>query len=222
MELQDKLDGCVGWSKQSGACEAQGLGRPGLRAIVRDASRRPRLRSWFKEYDLNDNGELDRAELTQLLLFLHPEHPPDDALLDMLIERATAVESYSLQLRGSKDGVVSRMAAEKTIQRHDAYIRQKETLDGIFTKHDKDFVRLALPSPALPPPLPAPAASAAAAAPAAFCLFRRAAQAAHAAHAAHVAHAAHATHAPPPPPHHAPSRPLCHSRATSTARKCSP
>lgn len=98
-----------------------------------------KLDGWFKEYDLNDNGELDRAELTQLLLFLHPEHPPDDALLDMLIERATAVESYSLQLRGSKDGVVSRMAAEKTIQRHDAYIRQKETLDGIFTKHDKDF-----------------------------------------------------------------------------------
>ena len=88
----------------------------------------------------------------------------------MLIERATAVESYSLQLRGSKDGVVSRMAAEKTIQRHDAYIRQKETLDGIFTKHDKDFVRLALPSPALPPPLPAPAASAAAAAPAAHVI----------------------------------------------------
>lgn len=125
-----------------------------MRQCVSDASRRPRLRSWFKEFDLNQDGELDRNELRQLLLVLHPEHPPDDKLLDMLIERATAVESYSLQLKGSKDGSVSRMAAEKTIQRFDAYIRQKETLDDIFMKHDKDEVRLALPSPAPPPPVP--------------------------------------------------------------------
>jgi len=59
-------------------------------------------------------------------------------LLDTLIERATAVESYSLSLRGSKDGTVSRLAAEKTIQRHDAYVRQKAMLDDIFTKHDAD------------------------------------------------------------------------------------
>jgi len=97
-----------------------------------------KLDGWFKEFDLNQDGELDRNELRQLLLVLHPEHPPDDKLLDMLIERATAVESYSLQLKGSKDGSVSRMAAEKTIQRFDAYIRQKETLDDIFMKHDKD------------------------------------------------------------------------------------
>ena len=141
-------------ARQSGACEALAFGRPGLRATVRDASRRPRLRSWFKEFDLNQDGELDRDELKQLLLFLHPEYPPDDKLLDMLIERATSVESYSLNLSGSKDGRVSRMAAEKTIQRYDAYIRQKETLDDIFTKHDKDQVRLALPSPAPPPPFP--------------------------------------------------------------------
>ena len=97
-----------------------------------------KLDGWFKEFDLNQDGELDRDELKQLLLFLHPEYPPDDKLLDMLIERATSVESYSLNLSGSKDGRVSRMAAEKTIQRYDAYIRQKETLDDIFTKHDKD------------------------------------------------------------------------------------
>ena len=69
---------------------------------MRDANRRPRLRSWFKEYDLNEDGELDREELRQLLHFLHPAHPPDDPLLDMLIERATAVESYSLQAFGQE------------------------------------------------------------------------------------------------------------------------
>ena len=144
------------------------LGLPGLRATVRDASRCPRLRSWFKEFDLNGNGELERDELSQLLLFLHPENSPTlntpqhEALLDMLIERATSVDSYSLQLRGTKHGTVSRMAAEKTVQRYDAFIRQKATLDDIFEKHDADHVRhtplphaTAVAAPAAPC-LPAP------------------------------------------------------------------
>ena len=122
----------------------RGIGRPApgcARPWRWNASPRPRLRSWFKEFDTNDNGELERDELSALLLYLHPEHPPDDALLDMLIEKATAVESFSISLRGSKDGAVSRMAAQKTVQTYDAYIRQKKKLDEIFTTHDADNVR---------------------------------------------------------------------------------
>ena len=43
----------------------------------------------------------------------------------MLIERATAVESVSLRLRGDKNGVVSARHVAPTVQRFDAYVQQK-------------------------------------------------------------------------------------------------
>lgn len=69
---------------------------------------------------------------------LHPETPVEEEALDMLIERATAVESVSLRLRGDKDGVVSARHVGPTVQRYAAYVRQKKALDELFTKHDAD------------------------------------------------------------------------------------
>lgn len=59
-------------------------------------------------------------------------------ILDRLIERSTAIESSSLQLPGNKDGAVSRMAAEKTVQRYNTYVRQKKKLGEIFRTYDTD------------------------------------------------------------------------------------
>ena len=51
--------------------------------------------------------------------------PVLEETLDMLIERATAVESVSLRLRGDKNGVVSARHVAPTIIRFDAYVQQK-------------------------------------------------------------------------------------------------
>ena len=45
-----------------------------------------RLNSWFSEFDTNHNGSLERDELRKLLRHLHPDCPPDEAILDTLIE----------------------------------------------------------------------------------------------------------------------------------------
>jgi len=51
--------------------------------------------------------------------------PVLEETLDMLIERATAVESVSLRLRGDKNGVVSARHVAPTVHRFDAYVQQK-------------------------------------------------------------------------------------------------
>ena len=97
-----------------------------------------KIEAWFEEFDKDQNGELERDELRHLLSHLFPEHPPDETWLDTLIERATAIESYSLQIRGDKDGAVSKLAVAKAVERYGAYTRQQTLLDDIFGTHDVD------------------------------------------------------------------------------------
>ena len=55
-----------------------------------------RLNEWFQKFDTDKSGDLNRHELKQLLVHAHPDAPePSEEMLDMLIERATAVESGS-------------------------------------------------------------------------------------------------------------------------------
>ena len=70
---------------------------------------------WFEAFDSNNDGELNRDELRVLLTDLHPDNPPDEKMLDHLIERATAIESSSLTLAGRVDGTVGRASAMKTV-----------------------------------------------------------------------------------------------------------
>lgn len=97
-----------------------------------------KLDKWFEAFDSNNDGELNRDELRVLLTDLHPDNPPDEKMLDHLIERATAIESSSLTLAGRVDGTVGRASAMKTVERYDSYVRQKTKLDEIFGKHDVD------------------------------------------------------------------------------------
>ena len=96
------------------------------------------MRRWYSQFDTNRNGVLERDELRALLQHLHPDHAPDEKMLDWLIERATAIESFSLQLSGSLHGAVSRLAIMKTVEKYDAVIRQKTRLDEIFRTADVD------------------------------------------------------------------------------------
>lgn len=96
------------------------------------------IESWYSQFDTNRNGVLERDELRALLQHLHPDHAPDEKMLDWLIERATAIESFSLQLSGSLHGAVSRLAISKTVEKYDSVVRQKTRLDEIFGTADVD------------------------------------------------------------------------------------
>ena len=96
-----------------------------------------RLNEWFLKFDTDKSGDLNRHELKQLLVHAHPDAPePSEQMLDMLIERATAVESGSLKLRGDKDGTVSWLKLGPCIQKYDAFVRQQAIIEDYFSKHD--------------------------------------------------------------------------------------
>jgi len=96
------------------------------------------LRDWFGRFDDNNDGRLQRDELRALLTHLEPESPPDEATLDMLIVKATSIESSSLTIRGNKNGSVDWHAVQETVLRFRDHVREKGFLDGIFDRFDAD------------------------------------------------------------------------------------
>lgn len=141
--------GAFDLGREDKACTAMRKGGAGAHAAQqkkarltaqREAKRKEleaRLNEWFLKFDTDKSGDLNRQELKQLLVHAHPDAPePSEQMLDMLIERSTAVESGSLKLRGDKDGTVSWLKLGPCIQKYDAFVRQQAIIEDYFSKHD--------------------------------------------------------------------------------------
>ena len=74
----------------------------------REAERNQKIREevegWFTKFDTNGDGKLQRDELRALLTHLNPHRPPTDENLDFLIQKATAIVTFSMSLPGDKNG----------------------------------------------------------------------------------------------------------------------
>lgn len=107
-----------------------------------EAQRKARLDAevagWMEEFDLNRDSLLQRDELRALLTHLHPERPPTEETLDFLIERATAIESYSMRIKGNPNGDVSWHEVRPTVVRFHEYCKDQKYLDAIFRRFDAD------------------------------------------------------------------------------------
>lgn len=102
----------------------------------RQAKRQATLEAWFREFDVNQDGRLQRDELARLLTHLQPESPPQPTDLDFLIERATRVETHSMLMPGNRNGAIGWNDALETVLRYGDHVREKATLDGIFAEYD--------------------------------------------------------------------------------------
>ena len=52
-----------------------------------------KVNEWFKTFDKNHSGVLERDQLRELLIHLNPSTPPDESALDLLMEKATAIDT---------------------------------------------------------------------------------------------------------------------------------
>ena len=94
--------------------------------------------SWFKQFDFNQDGKLQREELRALLAHLEPERPATEENLDFLLEKATAIETYTMRIAGDKNGAVSWHEARKTVELYHEYCRDQKYLDSVFERFDYD------------------------------------------------------------------------------------
>ena len=58
--------------------------------------------------------------------------------MDFLIEKATAVESYSMRLSGNKDGEVAWHDARQTVLWYADYCKDQSYIDSVFKRFDDD------------------------------------------------------------------------------------
>ena len=107
-------------------------------ATVRNRQRQLRAKQqqfqigvWFKRFDVNRSGALERDEVQQLLTHLHPEHPPDARALDLLIEKATEIKTYSMLLKGDKNGAVYPEKILKVVSVYAAYVIASAAFDRL-------------------------------------------------------------------------------------------
>ena len=74
--------------------------------MMRQREHRKQVVAWIEQFDVNRSGALEREELRSLLTHLHPDSPPDDRALDLLITQATEIRSYTVTLKGDPHGAV--------------------------------------------------------------------------------------------------------------------
>jgi Ca2+-binding EF-hand superfamily protein len=116
----------------------------------RDAQRQEKLRAqleeWFEKFDSNGDGQFQRDELRELLIYLFPNNTaPAEETIDLLMIRATEIETSSLKVRGNKDGAVSRNELLETVLRYRDHIAEEKYLNGFFEEYDKVIA----PSPSI-------------------------------------------------------------------------
>ena len=108
----------------------------------REAERRARIQAeievWFNQFDENGDGRLQRDELRALLTWLHPSRPPTEENLDFLIEKATAIESSSMRIRGNKNGDVSWHDVRPCVLEYGDYCKDQSYIDSVFQRFDND------------------------------------------------------------------------------------
>jgi len=105
----------------------------------RKAKLEAEVETWFKQYDFNQDGKLQRDELRALLTYLSPDRPPTEENLDFLIEKATAIDTYSMHLPGNKNGSVTWHNARATVHQYHEYTRDQNYLDSVFRRFDADL-----------------------------------------------------------------------------------
>lgn len=57
---------------------------------------------------------------------------------DFLIEKATAIETHSLRVKGNKHGDIGWHDARETVARYTDYCKDQEYIDGVFSKYDSN------------------------------------------------------------------------------------
>lgn len=93
-----------------------------------------KVNAWFNSFDKNKSGVLEREQLKELLIHLNPSSPPDDAALDLLMTKATAIDTTGDGVADTKG--ISRSACEQVVSKYEAYLSQQSVLDGIFDEFD--------------------------------------------------------------------------------------
>ena len=73
----------------------------------REIALKEQVNGWFAKFDTDHSGSLDRDELRQLLAFVQPNHPPTEAALDFLLEKATEIDTYSMHVKGDVNGTIT-------------------------------------------------------------------------------------------------------------------
>ena len=96
------------------------------------------VEKWFAVLDHDESGYLEKPELKKLLIHLNPGREPTEEMIEHLIERATAVKVYSIQLEGDKNAGVSRAAVREVVKTYRDYLARQEYIDKVFIKHDTD------------------------------------------------------------------------------------
>jgi len=105
---------------------------------MKQANLHAQIEGWMSKFDINGDRLLQRPELAALLEYLHPERAPDEATLDFLIEKATAIESFSMRIAGNKNGAVSWHELRPTVARYHDYCKDQQYLDAVFRRFDVD------------------------------------------------------------------------------------
>lgn len=89
---------------------------------------------WFTQFDKNQSGVLEREQLSELLVYLNPSNPPDDEALDLLMQKAIAIDTTG---DGKADTTgISRQSAEAVVHKYSDYCAQRAVLNGIFEEFD--------------------------------------------------------------------------------------
>ena len=101
--------------------------------VQKEAHRRQQagqIRRWIEEFDKTGSGRLERDELAALLQHLHPEvGAPAPEALDILIEKATEVRTYTMHLQGNKNGAIGPDAILNVVTGYGMYLLASAAFD---------------------------------------------------------------------------------------------
>jgi len=103
------------------------------KVAARAASKR-KVDAWFQQFDSNHSGVLEVDQLKALLIHLNPHTTPDQAALDMLMQKAVDIDTTGDGNPDTKG--ISRSSAETVVAKYSEYIAQQAVLDGIFAEFD--------------------------------------------------------------------------------------
>jgi Ca2+-binding EF-hand superfamily protein len=79
------------------------------------------------KYDVDGSGTFDKEELRAILTDLDKKHTPDEGSLEFVMDKLSNMEG---EVYSSKIIIV--------IQKYKNYMKDKDTYDGLFKKHDTD------------------------------------------------------------------------------------
>eukprot|EP01047_Picozoa_sp_COSAG01_P080074 COSAG01_NODE_15426_length_1338_cov_1.929782_2_plen_204_part_00 len=106
--------------------------------IERTRSELQQVGEWFRKFDKDGSNTLDREELSQLLSHLVPDYAPDEAALNLLMEKAVDVQGKDEQVCTWDTHGITRAAVRLVVTKYLAYLKEQKYLDKIFEKFDTD------------------------------------------------------------------------------------